>query len=213
MCHMTTIRQRYQSELQGRVAAMTTVFAEHEGESVSQRPLLLLPTDFTHEPSSRETANDWVIVFTLLIYGWITFSELWVTTGNYSENTRNGRMGNFLQKVGNLFVLVSSDAITWRSSGVCSTGFSATFHQDIGGTPSDHFGRFKDGSEACCDLWSGDDYTDRETGGLKTICLSLVCLSFPILNLWFSFLFRLHYFSTLFVSLKHQKPKPAFSDD
>lgn len=58
MCHMTTIRQRYQSELQGRVAAMTTVFAEHEGESVSQRPLLLLPTDFTYKPSSRETAND-----------------------------------------------------------------------------------------------------------------------------------------------------------
>lgn len=97
------------------------------------------------------------------------------------------------------------------SHGVCSTGFSATFHQDIGGTPWDHFGRFKDGSEACCDLWSGDDYTDRETGGLKTICLSFVYLSFPILNLWFSFFFRLHYFSTLFVSLKHQKPKPAFS--
>lgn len=58
MCHTTTIRQRYQSELEGRVAAMTTVFAEHEGESVSQRPLLLLPTDFTHKPSSRETAND-----------------------------------------------------------------------------------------------------------------------------------------------------------
>lgn len=133
MCHMTTIRQRYQSELQGRVAAMTTVFAEHEGESVSQRPLLLLPTDFTHKPSSRETANDWVIVFTLLIYGWITFSELWVTTGNCSENTRNGRMGNFLQKVGNLFVLVSSDAITWRSSGVCSAGFSATSTRTLEG--------------------------------------------------------------------------------
>lgn len=104
------------SELQGRVAAMTTVFAEHEGESVSQRPLLLLPTDFTHKCSSRETANDWLIVSTLLIYGRITFSELWVTTGNYSENSRNGRMGNFLQKVGNISVLVSSDAITWLSS-------------------------------------------------------------------------------------------------